>query len=184
MGTGVPWGSARGNAAGEGNPVIVEGEYLARQGMDWGFSFVLCLKGFCFYCQLYGSILSRISRICKLSFDWGLAVWYVLVVLIQCLGWKANVFILGIPVTIGHFPRRRWKPDGNAARTALLALSLHWCRVSFFHSERIWAPTVCPAWWDSRALDTGDLEPGFQQATSLLHGVRIQMGGKGMKDVI
>lgn len=43
-------GGARGNAAGEGNPVIVEGEYLARQGMDWGFSFACFLKGFCFYC--------------------------------------------------------------------------------------------------------------------------------------
>lgn len=138
MGTGVPWGSARGNAAGEGNPVIVEGEYLARQGMDWGFSFVLFLKGFCFYCQLYGSILSRISRICKLSFDWGLAVWYVLVVLIQCLDWKANIFILGIPVTIGHFPRRRWKPDGNAVRTALLALSLRWCRVALCFLLPFW----------------------------------------------
>ena len=120
----MSWRSNRGNAVGEGNPVIVEGEYLARQGMDWGFSVVLFLKGFCFYCQLYGSILIRISRICKLSFDWGLAVWYVLVVLIQCLDQKANVFILGIPVTIGHFPRRWWKPDGNAAHTALLALSL------------------------------------------------------------
>ena len=120
----MPWRGNRGNAVGEGNLVIVEGEYLARQGMDWGFSFVLFFKGFGFYCQLYGSNLIRVSRICKLSFDWGLSVWYVLVVLIQCLDQKANVFILGIPVTIENFPRRQWEPDGNAARPALLAPSL------------------------------------------------------------
>lgn len=98
-------------------------------------------KGFGFYCQLYGSILIRISRICKLSFDWGLSVWYVLVVLIQCLDQKANVFILGIPVTIENFPRRQWEPDGNAAHPALLAPSLEspvgallLC-ASLFHSE-------------------------------------------------
>ena len=81
-------------------------------------------KGFCFYCQIYGLILIRISRICKLSFDWGSAVWYVLVVLIQYLDQKATFFIFGIPVTIEIFPRRQWKPDGNAACIALLALSL------------------------------------------------------------
>lgn len=111
------------NAVGEGNPVIVDGEHLPRQGMDRG-----CLKkkkkGFCFYCQIYGLILIRISRICKLSFDWGSAVWYVLVVLIQYLDQKATFFIFGIPVTIEIFPRRQWKPDGNAACIALLALSL------------------------------------------------------------
>lgn len=80
-------------------------------------------KEFCFYCQIYGSILIRISGICKLSFDWGLAVWYILVVLIQYLDQKANVFIFGIPVTIENFPRRQWKPDGNAACIALLAQS-------------------------------------------------------------
>ena len=36
---------------------------------------------------------------------------------------KANVFIFGIPVTIENFPRRQWKPDGNAACIALLAQS-------------------------------------------------------------
>lgn len=65
-----------------------------------------CVKkgGFCFYCRMYGSIPICI-RIYKLSFAWGLPVWYILVVLIQSLDQKANVFILGIPVIIENFPR-------------------------------------------------------------------------------
>lgn len=81
-------------------------------------------KRFCFYGYIYGSIQICVSRICKPSFAWGLAGWYVLVVLIQYLDPKANVYILGIPVTIENFPRRQRKPDGNAACFALLALSL------------------------------------------------------------
>lgn len=79
-------------------------------------------KGFCFYRHIYDSIQICVSRICKLSFARGLAGWYVLVVLIQYLDQKANVYILGIPVTIGNFPRRQRKPDGNVACVALLAL--------------------------------------------------------------
>lgn len=106
------------NAVGKEKLVIVDGGYWARQGTDRG---VFKKGGFCFYCQMYGSILICI-RIYKLFFAWGLPVWYVLVVLIQYLDQKANVFILGIPVIIENFPRRRQRPDGNVACVALLAL--------------------------------------------------------------
>lgn len=71
------------NAVGERSRVIIDGGYWARQRMDKGM--LKTEKGFCFYCQIYGFILICVSRICKLSFAWGLAVWYVLVVLIQYL---------------------------------------------------------------------------------------------------
>lgn len=107
------------NAVGKEKLVIVDGGYWARQGTDRS---VLKKGGFCFYCQMYGSVLIHV-RIYKLFFAWGLPVWYVLVVLIQYLDQKANVFILGIPVIIENFPRRQQKPDGNVACVALLALS-------------------------------------------------------------
>lgn len=186
MRTRAQWRNNREYALGEGNPVIVDQRCLARWGMDKGY--LKKNKGLCFYCQIYGSILIYISRICKLSFARGLAVWYVLVVLIQYLDQKANVFILGIPVTIENFPRRRQRPDGSEACMAPFALSpqLAFCcfALSSFIPEHLWVPNVCQAWQGPRTLDAGNLEQWIQLTSSLPHGVCIRMRGKGIKDAI